>query len=76
MQLFPKDTLRRTVFEFLDRCAGWLRSGTYRPLSNLCGDEILDQEEGKGEVSGFCCTLCKWLDKIEPGHCKKNGRKP
>ena len=76
-QLLPPGTLRRWVFEFLiDRPLGWIRSGQYRPLSNLCGDEILDSEETGVPVTGFCCRLCAWLDKLEPGHCRKNGRKP
>ena len=70
-QLLPKGTLRRFLFEHVDRFLGLLRFGQYRPLSNICGDQLK-----AGNPCTFCCELCAKLDKIEKDHCLKNAGKP
>lgn len=70
-QLLPQGTIRRAVFETVDRSLGWLKTGEYRTLSSICGDEIVD-----GEPCKFCSWLCHLLDRIELNHCVINARKP
>lgn len=77
MQLLPEGTLRRKLFEFLDRSLGWIGYRTFRPLSDICGD-VLAYGRRREEVVGtirckFCTKLCDILSKyVEFDHCKKN----
>lgn len=70
-QLFPEGTVRRAVLEVVDRSAGWILFGQYRPLSNICGDKIV-----AGKPCRFCDWLCKKLNKVEERHCERNAGKP
>ena len=71
-QLLPQGTIRRTVFEFLDRCVGKITMGEFRPVSNLCGERIL-----AGKDCPVCTWICEKLSRyVESRHCERNVGKP
>ena len=72
MILLPEGTLRRQVFEACDRSLGWLFFSAFRPLSNICGDQIV-----VGNPCRFCLWMCRNLSRyVEKDHCLKNAGKP
>ena len=70
MQLLPPNTLRRRVFESVDRWFGWFLFGEAKTVSTHCGDRLKAGTAGAG-----CKCLCSALDLLEKEHCLKNAGK-
>jgi hypothetical protein len=77
MQLFPPNTIRRSIFEFLDRSLGFIIYRTYRPVSDICGDIIVFMRRREELPGTWRCIFCSWICDIlskyvEFEHCQKN----
>lgn len=73
-QALPQGTLRHRLFEAADRSLGWLGFRQYRPLSNICGDQLTAATPAPCR---FCSWMCRLLDKyVEKRHCELNAGKP
>jgi hypothetical protein len=71
MKLLPKGTLRRAVFEGIDRRLAGVVFGQSPTLSTICGKRLFDLLK----ICYFCrgiCWFANLLDKGSEDHCKKN----
>lgn len=73
MILLPQGTLRRKIFEAIDRWLGAQLFTGDKTVSTDCGDQYV-----AGKPCLFCRFICKivlfWADKGQ--HCEKNAGKP
>lgn len=70
MQLLPEGTLRRRVFEAIDRWLGHDLFTGNKTVSTDCGDQIK-----AGGPCRFCRIVCWLLNFMEKDHCIKNAGK-
>ena len=76
MILFPEGTLRRTIFEWIDREFAFLMFDSALTISAYCGKQIAANREGGLKPClrcRFCCWVASWF---ENDHCFKNKDRP